>query len=284
MDGHESGPSKQLSANATITEDNYGTVRTRAQTDGLERTQGVFNGTVGDSDAHRSVGLLPHDPKPAYWAAVTAQKLIGGRPLPKRLNPVVSASPPVATVEERGEQRQRGREGVRTITGIPLMDSVFALEFPQRHTNNATGILHSNGTERHSATMDRVLVAWAVGYDNAPVNSDLAGKMSKSQKMCAVPLRNQTDCGPRGLSAKSCAALGCCAQDIEPKCFAPFQNKSVQIELHVDAASGKNSSSGGSGCFQRYDMFGVSQGQVCARNGKISLVVSGEPVYLNAYE
>ena len=163
------------------------------------------------------------------------------------------------------------------------MDSVFVLEFPQRSVDNAVAALHSSSTYRVNQDSEEagyVLVAWAVGYDSAPVDSNPA-RMIASQKMCAVPLRNQTDCGPRDLSAKSCAALGCCAQDIQPTCFAPFQNKTVHIEVKMDEThSIGGNSSGGSSCFQRYDMFGASQGKICAKNGKISLIVGGAPVYL----
>lgn len=70
--------------------------------------------------------------------------------------------------------------------------------------------------------------------------------------------------------------------------MAPYANwymhvhstEQVRIELPVGVASAEGTR--GDGCFRRYDMFGASQGQVCAKNGRLSLVVSGAPVYLVA--
>ena len=106
--------------------------------------------------------------------------------------------------------------------GRTLSDSVFALEFAPRPFGSAATRLRSSANIAAGAAADRVLVAWAVGYDSTPaVYSEAA------MRMCAVPLRNQTDCGPRELSAHSCAMLGCCSQPVEPKCFASFQNGTV---------------------------------------------------------
>ena len=108
--------------------------------------------------------------------------------------------------------------------GRALIDSVFALEFAPRPIDSAAARLRSSANIAAGAAADRVLVAWAVGYDSTP-----AAYSEPAMRMCAVPLPNQTDCGPRELSAHSCAMLGCCSQPVEPKCFAPLQNGTVRL-------------------------------------------------------
>ena len=115
-----------------------------------------------------------------------------------------------------------------------------------------------------------VLVAWTVGWPEL-------SKTAPPKAQCAVPPPNQTDCGPRGQSPKTCAARGCCWEARVPQCYAPRQDQLVVLEIELGVGSLEAER-----CCRLVGLFGEAHApsRACAQGGRLRVEAGSAPLYM----